>query len=531
MRAKLLSPPSVVAGGAAPGDCGLEIQDTGVDAPGYNGSIHWYPGLRVGQTVPGEPWRRTSLRPALPGLLNLTLVILFVLFATTAALRAADVKDLWRERIKSVVAVEFYVETENERRPTVTSGTVIDREGTVILQSTAMPNYLPPSQFKDFRVYRPGTPVTNFAKAEYLGSDAVTGWNFIRIEEAGRSGLVPVTEFAAKDAPDVEMAEEVWGIGLRGKDEDFEPYFLSNRVGYITSLPHRSAIALDHVSGVQLPVFTRDGVFAGLGLSGFGETFYQYSRTERGSPILLVSGDEARVFRLASEILPYLGRVPKNPIGRPAPWLGVMGLQPLPVEVAKFLKLENQAALVISEVLEGGPAEQAGLKDRDILVALDGQPLPRLKPAHVVAGWLEREIALRAPGATVNFTVLRGKERVELKPVLVEEPKMLREADRKYFDRLGFTVREFLFVDAVANRIKQSERSGVATHFVKNNSPAAAAGLHAEDWIREIDGVEVKTFSDAVQKLEAIDKNATRSEFVLLISRGGETAVLRVKLR
>lgn len=456
---------------------------------------------------------------------------LFLTILSAAGLRAADLKELWRERIKSVVAVEFYVETENERRPTVTSGTVIDREGTVILQPAVMPNYLPPSQFKDFRVYRPGVPVSNFAKAEYLGFDGATGWNFIRIEASGRDGLVPLTDFAVKEAGDVGVAEEVWGIGLRGKDEDFEPYFLSNRVGYITFLPHRTAIALDHVCAPQLPVFNRDGVFAGLGLAGFGESYYQYSRTERGSPILLVSGDEARVFRVASEVLPYLGRVPKSRVGRPTPWLGVMGLQPLPVDVAKFLKLENQAALVVSEVLEGGPADQAGLKDRDIIVALDGQALPRLKPAGVVVGWLEREIALRAPGAAVAFTVLRGKDRLDVKPVLQEEPKTLREAERKYFDRLGLTVREFLFVDAVANRIKQSERSGVATHYVKSNSPAAAAGLHAEDWIREIDGVEVKTFADAVAKLEAIDQNQTRSEFVLLISRGGETAVLRVKLR
>jgi PDZ domain-containing protein len=446
-----------------------------------------------------------------------------------AAGPTADLKDLWQERTKCVVAVEFYVQAETERHPAISMGLVIDRAGTVILQGSAVPGYLPPSQFKDFRVYRPGGSVTDFARAEYLGYDAVSGWHFIRLEPKGREGLLPVTDFA-KPGPPVQIAEEVWGISLRGKEEDFAPVFLQSRVGFLTHLPQATALAVGSVSGPQLPVFDLTGNFVGLGAGGFGETFAQYSRTERGSTVLLVSGDQTRVFHLASEVLPYLTRIPQNVFGRPSPWLGVMGLQPLPPDVAKFLKLENQAALVISEVLEGGPAEKAGAKDHDIILSIDGQPLPRLRPAHGVVTWLEREVALRGPGTVLPITVLRGRERLDLKLALEEEPKMLREAERTYFDRLGLAAREFLFSDAVANHIKQAERLGVIVQFVKSNSPAAAAGLRAEDWVREIDGVEIKTYTDAVEKLSVMEKDLARPEFVLLISRAGETAVLRVKL-
>ncbi|HYD85444.1 MAG TPA: PDZ domain-containing protein, partial [Opitutus sp.] len=71
---------------------------------------------------------------------------------------------------------------------------------------------------------------------------------------------------------------------------------------------------------------------------------------------------------------------------------------------------------------------------------------------------------------------------------------------------------------------------GVVAHFVKPNSPAAVAGLFTDDWIKEIDGVEVKTFASAVAQLAAIEADETRTEMVLLVSRGGETAVLRLKL-
>jgi serine protease Do len=70
----------------------------------------------------------------------------------------------------------------------------------------------------------------------------------------------------------------------------------------------------------------------------------------------------------------------------------------------------------------------------------------------------------------------------------------------------------------------------VIVHFVKASSPVAIAGLRQDDWIREIDGVETKTFADAVAKLAEIAKDDARPEFVMLVSRNGETAVLRVKL-
>jgi serine protease Do len=200
-------------------------------------------------------------------------------------------------------------------------------------------------------------------------------------------------------------------------------------------------------------------------------------------------------------------------------------------DVAKFLKLEAQSGAVVSEVLEGSPAEKAGLRDRDIILALDGEPLPPLKPERVVVTWLEREIDRRAPGDTFALTVLRGSARVEIKVVLGEEPKLLREADRKYYDRIGFTAREFVYGDAIERRVKAAEPSGVVAHFVKPSSPAAIAGLRQEDWIKDSDGAEAKDFAEISAKLAEIEADLSRAEFVLLVSRGGETAVLRIKLK
>ena len=118
-----------------------------------------------------------------------------------------------------------------------------------------------------------------------------------------------------------------------------------------------------------------------------------------------------------------------------------------------------------------------------------------------------------------------------MKVTLGEQPKLVREAERKYFDRLGLTAREFVYGDAIDRRVKPSEPSGAIAHFVKASSPVAVAGLRPEDWIKEIDGADVKTFAGATARLAEIEGDAARAEFVLLVARGNETAVLRVKLK
>lgn len=304
-----------------------------------------------------------------------------------------------------------------------------------------------------------------------------------------------------------------------------------SRVGLLQPIPQMTAIAASEVGGPGLPVFNRDGALVGLTLNSFGQNYLMFSRRERGVPIVLVNVEESSVFLLANEVLPYLGRIPRNVSGRPLPWLGAFGLEPVDPEVAKFLKLENQSALVVSEVLEGSPAEKAGLRGRDIIVALDGRPLPRLKPDQVVAAYVEREVDRHRPGDELPLTVLRDSQRLEVKVTLGDEPKVIREAERKYFERLGFTVREFLYGDGVARRVKLADQAGVIVDFVKPNSPAAVGGLAFDDWIREIDGREIKTYDEAVAALAAIEADKDRTEFVLLTSRGGETAVHRVKLK
>jgi serine protease Do len=457
-------------------------------------------------------------------------ILRFLLLAglsAAVAAPAASLQELFAERLKSVVAVEFFVQSEIERQPVAVLGTVIDDQGTVILPGAAIMPGVPPGQLKEFKVYRPGS--SQSAGAAYLGQDALTGWHFVRIEEKARAGLVPITHYAVA-APEPDLADELWGIGLRNKDEDFMPYFLSSRVAAVMRLPQKTAILASDVAGPGMPVFTRAGDFAGLAQTSFGQNFLMFSRSQRASPVMLVNVEESSVVWLPSEVLPNLGRVPQSVTGRPIPWLGAYGLQPMAPEVAQLLHLEDQSGVVVSDLAEGGPAVQAGLKERDIVLSVDGQVLPRLKPDRVVVSYFGQEILRRRPGDTVKLSVLRDGARQEVSVTLGDEPKLVREADRRYFDRLGFTAREFLNADAINHRARPAAQEGVVVQFVKPGGPVATAGLRPDDWVREIDGTEVRSYSQAMSQLQQIESDKARPEVVLLVSRGGETSVLRVKL-
>ena len=292
---------------------------------------------------------------------------------------AADLPALWAERVKCVVAVEYMTVTETERRPTVSMGTVVDAAGTIILQASAIDPRAALWQLKDFKVYLPGQGEGE--TAEYLGQDAFTGWHFVRAGGETRAKLKPVTAFAGDSGPrKPAVAEAIWGIGLRPKDEDFTPYILQSNVALLHAVPQLTGIAQHEVAAPGLPIFDQQGVLVGLAGPSGGQTFLQISRSGRPVPTMLINVEESSAFLVAGEVLPHLGRIPKSPSGRPLAWLGTYGLEPMDREVAKFLKLQSQSGAVVSEVLEGSPAEAAGLKPRDIVLALNGAALPQLRP-------------------------------------------------------------------------------------------------------------------------------------------------------
>lgn len=109
---------------------------------------------------------------------------------------------------------------------------------------------------------------------------------------------------------------------------------------------------------------------------------------------------------------------------QPAAWLGVY-TQSVNEDIAQGFKLPVKSGAIINEVIEDSPADQAGLMDNDIVVAIDGASV---ETAEDLTATVKRHTA----GDVVTIKVLRdGKER-EFKVTLAERQESQKRAVKQF---------------------------------------------------------------------------------------------------
>jgi len=116
--------------------------------------------------------------------------------------------------------------------------------------------------------------------------------------------------------------------------------------------------------------------------------------------------------QLASEVMTQLienGRVIRG-------WLGITG-QDLTPALAESLGVDFEEAILISGVLEDGPADQAGLKPGDLIIKLDRRPV-------VGSNQMLKAIAGKAPGSPLSLTLRRGGEEIRSVAIVGERPSI-----------------------------------------------------------------------------------------------------------
>jgi serine protease Do len=96
------------------------------------------------------------------------------------------------------------------------------------------------------------------------------------------------------------------------------------------------------------------------------------------------------------------------------PYMGIRYLTLNPA-VAAQLGIERTRGIIIGEVVDGSPADEAGLQQEDIVTAVDGTKLEGQSD-------LARIINERVPGDTLTLTVLREGEEMQLELTLGEAP-------------------------------------------------------------------------------------------------------------
>ena len=95
-------------------------------------------------------------------------------------------------------------------------------------------------------------------------------------------------------------------------------------------------------------------------------------------------------------------------------WLGVAGQTvTIPPHAVNVFGLRGTGGVIVISVEPGSPADRAGVKDRDVLVELDGEPVSSIDD-------LQRLLTGERVGRSIDLAVVRRSERLVLRPVPAE---------------------------------------------------------------------------------------------------------------
>ena len=193
-------------------------------------------------------------------------------------------------------------------------------------------------------------------------------------------------------------------------------------------------------------------------------------------------------------------------------YLGVR-YRPITESLARALKVSPGAAEVVS-VEEDSPADKAGLKEGDIIVAVDGKTLKTADDLAIL-------IANRKPGEKVTLEILRDGKRKTVEVTLGERPDTLAarvEEGKLELKELGLTLANLTPELRQRFGIQDESVEGIAVVEVDPKSEAYKdADIRVGDIIVEVDKQPVRTVSDFKKIYEKVKPG---DSFILRIRRG-----------
>jgi S1-C subfamily serine protease len=164
-------------------------------------------------------------------------------------------------------------------------------------------------------------------------------------------------------------------------------------------------------------------------------------------------------------------------------------IQDLTPDLAQALGLPRSAGALVARVEEGTPAERAGIRSGDVVIAVNGRPVSSSRD-------LRNAIGLMRTGTKVELTILRDGKEETVTAVLDESQE---SPDRVRASRVpaGAELEELRPGMSGYGRVE-----GVAVRRVAPGSPAARIGLRSGDVILAVNREAVKSVAELQRAIE-----------------------------
>ncbi|MEM6917074.1 MAG: Do family serine endopeptidase, partial [Verrucomicrobiota bacterium] len=208
-------------------------------------------------------------------------------------------------------------------------------------------------------------------------------------------------------------------------------------------------------------------------------------------------------------------------------FLGVY-LRELDGDFARALGREEQSGVLVTEVGTDTPAADAGIKPGDLIVAYNGDEVGDMQK-------LRLDISNTEPGSKVKFSVIRNGEDRKIEVVLGDlesgtrslagAPRDPRESAQPQEFVEGVRIKDLDDETRSALQL-EDDVEGVVVESVKDNVPAARAGLRPGTVITQIDQNEVTSVDEAFAIVEDFDSDV----LLLHVYESGRRNILAVPL-
>jgi Do/DeqQ family serine protease len=193
--------------------------------------------------------------------------------------------------------------------------------------------------------------------------------------------------------------------------------------------------------------------------------------------------------------------------------LGVV-VQDLTPDLAKALQIDVARGAIVSQVEPNSPAEEAGIKVGDVIVAVDGIPIGKSSD-------LRNRVGLMQPGRTLEITALRDGKQVELSATI----RMPTTAQTRAAAAEPGFLEGAQLAELGPGMPGYGEATGIAVTSVKANSPAARAGLQSGDVITGVNNRAVQTLAELTAAMPKPGEGPT----ALTVYRDGRSMFLVVR--
>ncbi len=300
-------------------------------------------------------------------------------------------------------------------------------------------------------------------KATVVGADPDTDIAVLKVEPSN------LTALRLGNSDNVQVGDFVMAIG--------NPFALANTATFgIVSALGRTGLGIEgYENFIQTDASINPGNSGGPLINLKGEVI--------GINTAILSGGEGNVgigfaipINMAHRVMEQLithGKVSHGQIG--------IGIQDVTPELKGALNIDVDAGAIVTQVTKGGPADQAGIRQGDVVVKFDGKDVASAASLRVMVGF-------KAVGDRTDVELIRKGKRMTV-PVTIAEAKPAENGEAKGVELL----RGATFSTIPQDNPMFGKVQGVLVVKIEPGSPAAFAGLQNGDIIMSVNQQQVTT--------------------------------------